>query len=295
MIDAATGIGQMEHRAMSGAPVSVYREYAPRAELREHVRALFWFGPAMEHERHRRRAVRELSFWRDDSTLAPVFADGHSSLVFELGWHFRGDGTWNPSSSANATAMGAITHATLAPSIDRPAMIGVYLRPRACAELLGVKAAELTDQIIPLSEIWKRWDVGPHTSLESVETLLMRRLKVAPASDACARVGALASHVQSEGGRVSVARMSELTGLSRQHLGRLFREYVGVSPKLYARLARFRATLRHVTARGSSGLAAQLGYSDQSHMIAEFREFSSLTPEQLARGERFHPFVGDDA
>jgi len=47
-------------------------------------------------------------------------------------------------------------------------------------------------------------------------------------------------------------------------------------------------------AGGWSRLAARLGYADQSHFIAECREFAGLTPEQLARGDRFHPFIGDD-
>ena len=108
----------------------------------------------------------------------------------------------------------------------------------------------------------------------------------------------IASHVGRHGGRVGVTEMAGLTGLSRQHLRRLFLEYLGVSPKLYARLARFRAGLRHLrdtdSAGGWSRLAARLGYADQSHLIAELREFTSFTPAQLAGGDRFHPFVGDD-
>jgi hypothetical protein len=37
--------------------------------------------------------------------------------------------------------------------------------------------------------------------------------------------------------------------------------------------------------------AIELGYADQSHMIAEFKEFSSLTPPRLASGSWFHPFI----
>jgi methylphosphotriester-DNA--protein-cysteine methyltransferase len=91
--------------------------------------------------------------------------------------------------------------------------------------------------------------------------------------------------------------MSELSGFSRQHLTRLFREQIGIGPKLYARLARFRAALAHVgrseRAMSWSSISARLGYADQSHLIADFREFTSFTPEQMARGECFHPFIGD--
>jgi AraC-like DNA-binding protein len=82
--------------------------------------------------------------------------------------------------------------------------------------------------------------------------------------------------------------------VSRQHLTRVFRERVGVGPKLYCRLARFQAGL--VYAGGGPAVdwaeaALDLGYADQSHMIAEFREFSSLTPQMLAARRWFHPFI----
>ena len=116
--------------------------------------------------------------------------------------------------------------------------------------------------------------------------------------DRALRIAELASYVRRRGGQISVSKMADLAGVSRQHLGRLFLEYIGVSPKLYLRLTRFRATLRQLRRRdcagGWSGLAECLGYADQSHLIAECREFTSFTPRQLARGDRFHPFIGED-
>ena len=91
-----------------------------------------------------------------------------------------------------------------------------------------------------------------------------------------------------------VADLANAAGVSRQHLTRVFREVIGVSPKRYCRLARFQAGLVHAGA-GAGGkwaqVAADLGYADQSHMIAEFKELSGLTPEALATGEWFHPFI----
>ena len=74
----------------------------------------------------------------------------------------------------------------------------------------------------------------------------------------------------------------------------MFREQVGLSPKLYCRLARFQAGLRYVVPGCHvewAQAAVQLGYADQSHMIAEFREFSSATPDQLIAERWFHPFI----
>ncbi len=71
--------------------------------------------------------------------------------------------------------------------------------------------------------------------------------------------------------------MAYLGGVSRQHLARVFKRHVGVSPKLFFRLCRFRSPLQlSGTARHLrwADFALDCGYADQAHMIAEFQEFS---------------------
>jgi AraC-like DNA-binding protein len=285
----------MEHRGASNASMSVYREFAPRADLREYVRAVAWYGPANEAPSGP-APIREFHI-AADGPLAPSFADAHTSLLFPLGVSWR-RGAWHSSSNSSATIMGALTRATQPPGDEREAMIGVYLRPRGCAALLGAPAAELTDRIVPLNDVWRRFTLAAdRLTTSDVEALVVKRLGAASPPKRAMQIAGLASHIHRRGGRVTVAEMAELSGLSRQHLTRLFSEYVGVGPKLYARLARFRAGLHSLTdvrrAGGWSGLAARLGYADQSHLIAEFCEFTSFTPEQFARGGHFHPFIGD--
>jgi methylphosphotriester-DNA--protein-cysteine methyltransferase len=88
------------------------------------------------------------------------------------------------------------------------------------------------------------------------------------------------------GGALRVEELAAQLHVSRQHLAAQFRQHVGLSPKLYARICRFRratATLRTDTT-GSldwAQLAADCGYFDQSHLIHDFQEFSSSTPEQF--------------
>ena len=95
---------------------------------------------------------------------------------------------------------------------------------------------------------------------------------------------------------MTARRLADGAGVSRRHLTRVFRQIIGVSPKRYCRLARFQSGLG-LAGVGSgvqwARVAAELGYADQSHMIAEFRELSSLTPEALASQRWFHPFILD--
>ncbi len=81
---------------------------------------------------------------------------------------------------------------------------------------------------------------------------------------------------------------SEL-GLSARTLHRRFAQQVGLSPKAFACLARFRRTaaaLKAVSGLNLTALAVEMGYYDQAHMIAEFHRFAGETPGTLLRKYR---------
>ena len=87
-------------------------------------------------------------------------------------------------------------------------------------------------------------------------------------------------------GSVRIQQMSEQLGWTRKRLVKGFRDEVGIPPKVLARVLRFRRALAEFnsqTVADSSQLAAGCGYSDQAHMIREFKDFSGLTPAELVR------------
>lgn len=81
----------------------------------------------------------------------------------------------------------------------------------------------------------------------------------------------------------SVENLAGIACLSKKQYGRLFREYVGMNPKEYGRIARFQRALRmlQLGSRAYVGIAYANGYSDQSHFIRDFHQFSGMTPKQL--------------
>ena len=61
---------------------------------------------------------------------------------------------------------------------------------------------------------------------------------------------------------------------------------MGVSPKLFARISRFQASLsqlRNNDFNKLSDLAFDNDYADQSHFIRSFREFAGFSPHQLRK------------
>jgi AraC-like DNA-binding protein len=76
-------------------------------------------------------------------------------------------------------------------------------------------------------------------------------------------------------------------GLGERQLERKFREWIGIGPKRFARLARFQLVVRSLE-RGHRSLDAALeqGFYDQAHFIKDFRTFTGTTPEAWLKGLR---------
>ena len=293
----------MEHRAVIG----FYREYVPHEGLRRYVRALFSFVPGRPCGEPRRAVTREILLHEGAPFCAPVFADGNGSLVLDLGMICGEQSGWRRNAkAAQGHVIGAMSRVGEADGHERTEMIGAYFRPAGASALLQLPASEITDLIVPLCDLWgaKGSELAPEldglnesTRLDRLESELLRRAERARAvarTGSSVKVLGLARWIGEERGQVSVDQLAGAAGVSRQHLTRVFRQEVGVPPKLYSRLARFQSGLAYagLGARVQwSGVAADLGYADQSHMIAEFKEFSSLTPHQLGARHWFHPFI----
>ncbi len=70
-------------------------------------------------------------------------------------------------------------------------------------------------------------------------------------------------------------------GVSRRTFERRFSAQVGMTPKRFARVQRLQRVLHSVRASSSAEwctLAADHGYSDQAHLIHDFRDLAGITP-----------------
>jgi AraC-like DNA-binding protein len=87
-------------------------------------------------------------------------------------------------------------------------------------------------------------------------------------------------------GKILISHLVTELGWSHSRLVTRFREQIGVTPKQYARLARFQQVVRHPSfAPGADwcNIAQTCGFYDQSHLIRDVRAFAGDTPEGLAR------------
>ena len=78
-----------------------------------------------------------------------------------------------------------------------------------------------------------------------------------------------------------IAELVSTTGLSSRRFIQLFKEQVGLPPKLFARLQRFQRALAsaHLNSKTDwAEIALDCGYYDQSHLIRDFNEFAGMSP-----------------
>jgi|WetSurMetagenome_2_1015567.scaffolds.fasta_scaffold102780_2 AraC-like DNA-binding protein len=80
----------------------------------------------------------------------------------------------------------------------------------------------------------------------------------------------------------TVAQLAALQKMTVRSLQRLFKEYVGVSPKWAIQLFRLREAAQQMESQNYidlSQLAFELGYSDQAHFSKDFKRITGKTPK----------------
>jgi AraC-like DNA-binding protein len=284
------------------APIAWYREFVPCEALHADVYAIFSFVPGSSSPPAHRAMRCEIPFCLP-RFCSPQFADGHVSVLFELGHTCGVDGYWRSDAAPRGSVTGPMSEVGRTTGSDRPDMIGVYFRPGRAGAFLSAGMLDLTDRSVAIDDVWGTAslrlaedlaDLDEAVRIERLESYLVAKLSGAPGPTSSIDMKAVTAHILRHHGRVTIDAMAGHAGVSRQHFSRQFREQLGIAPKLYCRLARFQAGLAPAHSHEKinwAETAFALGYADQSHMIAEFRQFSSLTPQALVSGRWFHPFI----
>jgi AraC-like DNA-binding protein len=170
-------------------------------------------------------------------------------------------------------------------------VVGIKFRPGAFQPFYGRSVHQLTNRVLPLAAVF-----GPdgdeladavraeqHAPFAVMEEFLRARL---PAPDP--HLDVLADIVRTMLDDPAVVRVDKLAArhaMSPRTLQRLFRRYVGVSPKWVLQRYRLHEAAERI-AEGRDGdwaaTALELGYVDQAHFIRDFKALVGASPAQYA-------------
>ena len=250
--------------------------------------------------------VHEIVVMEDDRLLQdmtiPLVAKGYPSIVFQStrkGGSDRSEVDTLGRAAIHSKGGGAIEQLVLYGQNVQPfqlhasgnlLVIAYFLHPYLLKYFFGFNAREIKDLCI---------DIGvmrPAKSMNLVEQLvnassLSVRLQI---MDDYVRKLSAASHgrddksiiwstreIVKSRGLVSLKTLQSELCVTERTFQRLFESHIGVPPKLFRKICQFNAAFDQFS-RGQykklSDIAYNHGYSDQSHFIRVFKEFTLLTP-----------------
>jgi AraC-like DNA-binding protein len=199
-----------------------------------------------------------------------------------------------------AFVVGNQSHASVTGVAGHQLGVQVELSAAGALALLGDVGA-YNDSVVPLDEALGHEGTGLLERLADAGSWT-DRLDVLDESFARRDLPALAPEVVRlrrqlvvSQGRARVEPLMDETGWSRRHVTEGFRRQLGITPKAYARLLRF----RHATAlimetsprRSLADVATEAGYYDQSHLTRDFTALAGLTPGTYATDAESVPDV----
>ncbi|MGH3009527.1 MAG: helix-turn-helix domain-containing protein [Gaiellaceae bacterium] len=168
----------------------------------------------------------------------------------------------------------------------------VNLDPLAARALLGVPLHELAHRSVPLEALLDEpslvdrlaagdWD----TRFSLLDETLGRRLADARPLPEVAWAW---RRLRATHGRVAIGALAAELGWSRKRMVARFRDEIGLPPKAVARQLRFERARELAGTMPWGEIAFECGFSDQSHLINEFRRITGRTPETFLQDTAAH-------
>jgi AraC-like DNA-binding protein len=173
--------------------------------------------------------------------------------------------------------------------------LGICFQPHALKSVFGIDADELNSACLDLNNMSNKKQ-GKLSELllnapsvdDQVKILsffLVDKIKSNNTQDDQSIRHAVNQIIRTSG-NVSLRELQDQLKLSERSLERKFRQTVGISPKLFSRICRFQQSLdqmRQSKYDKLSDLAYANEYSDQSHFIRVFKEFTGFSPLEFKK------------
>lgn len=201
----------------------------------------------------------------------------------------------SPTGNYQAFVVGTMTRPIFADVPARAEYLGIRFAPGGFARFFTTPAGELTDRIVPLEDLSSPFlsmeqiadSPDVQTRLRRMEDALDRRLASGRQEPILAKVLETAA---AHRGMITVTYLADLAGWSPRHLDRRVQAAVGVGPKTFCRIMRFKAALRALRRRPPPDLlqvALEAGYYDQAHFIHDFNRFYGASPSKILADPTF--------
>jgi AraC-like DNA-binding protein len=238
--------------------------------------------------------IDSLSYW-EDATPSQALNAKSASCAFsiqidlhdnELRWY--ADSAGNDCHRLKGVTVSGPQTRPFAIDVWQPQFMRVVFKPTGARAFFHLPLVELRDAHFSLEDIWGLNAERLHQQLVAAKTptdalrLLGNGLSAA-ASLTVENHPAVANALSRArtADPVAITELAKQAGLSAKRFIRLFSDAVGLTPKLYLRIARFERLLARIEAESQPDwvqVAVDHGYFDQPHLIRDFQEFTGMSP-----------------
>jgi AraC-like DNA-binding protein len=200
--------------------------------------------------------------------------------------------------SGRAEVSGVVTRTFAVDLHGRGRVVGAKFRPGGFTALTGRPASAFTDRRVPLGEVVSAPDVDrllarvaaapddPDVAVAALDDLISGLVPPQPPA-AYPLVLAVVADMLADHSLSRVEDVAARHGLSVRGLQRLFRRFVGVGPKWVLQRYRLHDAVAAIDSDPGvmadlAGLAASLGWWDQSHFTRDFTAAVGVSPHAYA-------------
>lgn len=227
-----------------------------------------------------------------------VFPNGRASLIVQLDDCYR-PGTGNLRDPYPALCIDGMYAAPLVVEAPprRARVIGVSLTPIGAVKILNRSLGEVNGVTNSLDDVVGKTahELGEQVSTSRgvraamASTVAWVRLRVNRSREVAAEVQWLVNEIDTTNGNIAVRELMASASASPSRLSGAFTSHLGMSPKRFARVVRFRRAINLLSsaAKPFADIAVLAGYYDQPHFNTEFKLHSGMTPSQFLAAARF--------
>lgn len=248
-----------------------FERILPCAEL-EHLVQSYWIIQDNSRDVHQQK----------------IIPDGYPEIIFHFGDAYRINITGSWCAQTKSLLAGQLTRHFHLQNTGPSDMVGIKLQPTAVTHLFGISMDSLTDRVVDLHEtmpgVWRDCEQQLNNidrtadRIRLIETFLKAHL---PSTSSASHPANIATrHILERHGMVTVQELTELLSISERALQQHFKKFVGLPPKLYARIVRFNYVFEIISNKPANWMdvVVAAGYYDQSHFIRNFRDFTGEEP-----------------
>ncbi len=225
-----------------------------------------------------------------------VFPDGCTDIIFKFD-RTRG--------ASDAHLFGMTTSFL---EVDYPTstqMFGIRFKPAGITAFTRVPMEELTDRSVELSLVETLFDKSFYEALPEKQS--MAEIVAHTNSSFLNRISSLyhfdkqiicaVDLISLAKGQLSLADVASDVCLCQRHFERKFKSIIGVSPKMFAKIFRFKNALQCMQKYPHKDLltiAVESGYYDRTHLIKDFKSLSGDTPNDFRQRKSIFYAYGDE-